>query len=74
MENGLIDSQAGIASGSQKSSYNVQVDGEDEALVIDLTDKKVEKLLCTKEDKLTVTKEVPKQVPKKVPPLKIRKK
>ena len=71
---GLIDSRAGKATGTHKNSYNVHVDGEDEAQVIDLTDKRVERLPFTEEDKLTVTKEVPKQVPKKVPPLKIRKK
>ena len=73
-KSGLIDSRAGKVTGTHKNSYNVHVDGEDEAQVINLTDKRVERLLCTKEDKLTVTKEVPKQVPKKVPPLKIRKK
>ena len=68
---GLIDSRAGKATGTHKNSYNVHVDGEDEAQVIDLTDKRVERLLCKEENKLTVTKEVPKQVPKKVPTQKI---
>ena len=51
--NGLIDSRAGKATGTLKNSYNVQIDGEDEAQVIDFTDKEVERLLCIEEDNLT---------------------
>ena len=32
----------------------MQVDGEDEALVIELTDKKVERLVCIEENNLTL--------------------